>query len=215
MGRSVRPPAGVPALPVGEKPTGSGPRPQVCDVIAVVVLLSACAFVVACWLQAKWGCMPTVECTGTLRSVDGAERRNSVADRRTDVAPCGNYCAGCPDYLAPVRDDDPRRRRAAAAIEKGTDTAVLLDQVRCEGCWGTVHHPSSASFTCRIRQCVSSGGFATCADCRDFPCNLYLRQYAEDSDQARNIRAIKAQGVDTWLAGRRQNPQSTARGTAR
>jgi hypothetical protein len=137
-----------------------------------------------------------------------------MADRRTDVAPCGNYCAGCPDYLAPARDDDARHRQAAA-MEKKTDTAVSPDQVRCEGCWGTIHHPSSAPFTCRIRRCVSSSGFATCADCRDFPCHLYLRQYAEDSEQARNIRAIKAQGVDAWLAGKRQNPQSIAPGDTR
>jgi hypothetical protein len=135
-----------------------------------------------------------------------------MADRRTDVAPCGNYCAGCPDYVALARNDDALRRQVAVVIKKETDNDVSLDQVGCEGCWGTSHHAWSASLACRIRQCVSSSGFATCAECQDFPCDDYLRQFAEDSEQARNIMAIKTQGLDAWLAGKRQNPQSTDAG---
>jgi hypothetical protein len=134
------------------------------------------------------------------------ERRNFMADRRTDVAPCGTYCAGCPDYLAFACDDDNLRRQVATAIKRETNENLSPDQVGCEGCWGTIHHTWSASFTCRIRQCVSSSGLATCAECQYFPCDDYLRQFAEDSEQARSIRAIRAQGLDAWLAGKRQNP---------
>jgi len=132
-----------------------------------------------------------------------------MVNRRTEVAPCGNYCEVCPDYLALARNDDSLRRQVAAAIKKEMNKDVPLDQVGCEGCWGTIHHPWSAPLTCRIRRCVSSSGFATCAECQDFPCDVYLRQFAEDSEQASNIRAIKTQGLDGWLAARRQNPQST------
>ncbi len=178
---------------------------------------SACCVCVLCGVLApgEMGLLPNVGHTGTCRRLEPTERRNPMADRRTDVAPCGSYCAGCLHYLALVRHDGALLINVAAAIKKKTDTVVSLDQVGCEGCWGTIHHPWSASLTCRIRRCVSSSGFATCAECQDFSCDLYLRQFDEDSEQARNIRAIRAQGVDAWLAGKKQSPQSIAPGDTR
>ncbi|MEW6355972.1 MAG: DUF3795 domain-containing protein [Planctomycetota bacterium] len=122
-----------------------------------------------------------------------------MTERRTEVGACGHYCAGCLDYRSLAENDDNLRRQVAATIKKEMNRDVPLDQVGCEGCWGNIHNAWTASLQCEIRQCVKAKGFATCADCRDFPCAVYLKQFAENSDYAKNIRAIQRDTLGIWL----------------
>ncbi len=123
-----------------------------------------------------------------------------MTERRTEVGACGNHCGGCLDFRALVENDDALRNEAASNIKKELDEDVSLEQVRCEGCWCSIHNAWSASLECKIRQCVEAKGFTACSECNDFACSIYLRQFPEDSDQMKNIRAIKRVGMETWLA---------------
>lgn len=40
---------------------------------------------------------------------------------------------------------------------------------------------------------------ATCAECLEFPCEVFRNQFSEDSDCAKNIRAIRSEGLNAWL----------------
>ncbi|MBN1383727.1 MAG: DUF3795 domain-containing protein [Elusimicrobia bacterium] len=123
-----------------------------------------------------------------------------MTKRRVEVGACGNFCAGCPDFEVLVKNDDSFRRQVAETLTKETGRHVSPEEVGCEGCWGKIHNDLAASLKCRIRQCVEAKGFATCAECGDFPCPMYLKQFPEDSQHGQNIRAIRNDGLDKWIA---------------
>ena len=124
---------------------------------------------------------------------------NDMVARRNKVAPCGNYCAECPDFRVFVENDDALRRQVASDLTKEVGRDILPEEVGCEGCWGAIHSYFAASLKCEIRQCVETKGFATCAECDDYPCAVFSSQFADDSKCANNIRAIKKIGLDTWI----------------
>ena len=128
-----------------------------------------------------------------------------MATRRKDVGACGHHCAACLDFRARATDDETLRRRAAAAIENELGLEIDLHKVGCDGCWGDSHNPWGASVDCRIRQCVESKSFTTCAECDEFCCDTFLAQFDEDGECAENIRAIRRLGIKKWLAGNRAN----------
>jgi len=117
-----------------------------------------------------------------------------------EVGACGNHCAGCQDFLVLMKNDNAFCRQVAANLTKEVGREVLPEQVGCEGCWGNIHTALAASLQCKIRQCCDDRGFATCADCANFPCPAYLKQFPAGSHQANNIRAIKEHGLDNWIA---------------
>ena len=129
-----------------------------------------------------------------------------MTKRPNEVGACGHYCAGCQDFLVLVKDDDAFRRQVATNLTKEVGRCVSPEEVGCEGCWGNIHNAIAASLECKIRQCVEAKGFATCAECTDFPCPMYLEQFPEDSHYVRNIRAIKQDGLDKWIAQQRSEP---------
>ena len=124
----------------------------------------------------------------------------NMTERRKEIGACGNCCVACLDYRALAEDSDELRRQVATAIRREMNRDLPLDQIGCRGCWGTIHTAWAASLDCKIRQCVVAKGFATCADCQSFACSVYLQQFAEDSDQSKNIKTIRQIGLEKWIA---------------
>ncbi|MFA5344574.1 MAG: DUF3795 domain-containing protein [Kiritimatiellia bacterium] len=127
-------------------------------------------------------------------------KRIEMTRRKKNIGACGNHCGACLDYRALAEGCNDLRRQVASAIKREMNLDVPLDQVGCDGCWGGIHAAWAASLDCKIRQCVEARNYATCADCPDFACSTYLKQFAENSDQAKNINAIKQVGQDKWTA---------------
>ena len=127
-----------------------------------------------------------------------------MAERRNEVGPCGVHCAGCLDYRALATDDPEVRRRAAEAISRETGKDLRPGQVGCEGCWGGIHEAWCASPACEIRRCADGKGYATCAECSDFPCAAYLAQFGDGGEPAKKIEEIRTVGLAAWLEGRGQ-----------
>jgi hypothetical protein len=123
-----------------------------------------------------------------------------MTDTPHAIGACGNYCGGCLDYRARAEDSDELRRQVAEAISRELGAEISPEQVGCGGCWGDIHTPWAASQSCAIRQCVSSKGATTCAECDAFPCQAYTSQFPADSEYAENIRAIQREGLDSWLS---------------
>lgn len=122
-----------------------------------------------------------------------------MTERRREIGACGNYCTGCLDYRTLASNDPELRKQAVAVIKNETDIDVPLDQVGCEGCWGGIHEPWCATVECGIRKCVDAKGYATCAECLAFPCDVYLSQFDKDSEFAKSILAIREDGLDKWI----------------
>jgi len=122
-----------------------------------------------------------------------------MTERRKEVGALREQLRSLLGLSRAHRKRDDLRRQVASAINKEMNLDIPLDQVGCDGCWGGIHTAWAASIGCRIRQCVEAKNFATCADCADFPCSIYLKQFADDSGQAKNIKKIKQVGLDAWI----------------
>jgi hypothetical protein len=131
-------------------------------------------------------------------SQNSNENESVNGDLRKLIGACGNCCSKCNDYLAYVTKDRELRKKVAFEIkEQGIE--VSPDQVGCQGCWGNIHNAWSASLDCKIRQCAAGKSILTCAECDDFPCNIYRNQFDIRSSQAENINRIRQIGVESWF----------------
>jgi hypothetical protein len=120
-------------------------------------------------------------------------------NKRKLAGACGNYCGKCNDYIAYITKNSELRGKVACEIkEQGVN--ISPDQVGCKGCWGNIHNAWSASLECKIRQCALNKSIVTCAECNDFPCEIYLSQFGDHSPQAKNINRIRQIGVESWCA---------------
>ena len=72
---------------------------------------------------------------------------------------------------------------------------------RCLGCRPGEQHDWYSIYNC----CVKKHGYVTCAECPDvFQCNIYIRRkVVEWIPAADNLRQIKENGLDKWLAEQR------------
>lgn len=61
--------------------------------------------------------------------------------RPREIGACGNYCAGCQDFLALQNNDNLLREQIQQNIAKEMGFNVPLDEVGCEGCWGRSKTP--------------------------------------------------------------------------
>jgi hypothetical protein len=76
----------------------------------------------------------------------------------------------------------------------GHTTASIMPH--CENCWDGVRGGQSA---CKIRQCVLTKDFLSCAECGGFPCDVYCTEFKHDSEEAWNISRIKESGIEQLL----------------
>ncbi|MBN2711851.1 MAG: DUF3795 domain-containing protein [Planctomycetes bacterium] len=116
------------------------------------------------------------------------------------IAPCGNYCGGCNDYLVRKSDDLERKKKVASDISEQLGIKLSPEEAGCEGCWGGIHEVWAANPACAVRRCVDGKGFSSCADCVDFPCHDYTGLFPEDSDPFINIIQIRERGADGFLS---------------
>ena len=120
-------------------------------------------------------------------------------DKQKLVGACGNHCGKCNDYIAYVTKDFELKKKVSEEIKKQYGVDIQPEKIACDGCWGSIHNAWSASLECKIRQCALDKNILTCADCDNFPCEVYIRQFDIHSQQAKNINSIKQIGIDSWL----------------
>ncbi len=98
-----------------------------------------------------------------------------LADEENLAGCCGMYCGLCPRYQSTAES-------------------------RCAGC-----KVVSLTISCKLYNCcVKKKGFATCAECDDFPCTRYDGFFDWDSFVThaacrQNIERIRTVGLEAWL----------------
>jgi hypothetical protein len=98
-----------------------------------------------------------------------------LAEQKKLAGCCGLYCRLCPKYQSKA-------------------------QSRCPGC-----KELSLFISCKFYNCSAKArGFATCAECEEFPCDKYERFFDRDSFISHkvclpNIEKIKHAGLTSWL----------------
>lgn len=86
------------------------------------------------------------------------------------IAHCGLDCAKCEGYIATQAEDEVALARVAAQWSAQFDADIRAEQVRCDGCRQEGRKSAHCDGMCEIRKCCLRQGFATCIECRDFPC---------------------------------------------
>ena len=87
------------------------------------------------------------------------------------IACCGLNCAACEAYRATKSNDQVELEKIAAKWRAEYNSPdITVAQVTCLGCNNTTGPWCGHCSDCEIRDCAQARGYATCAECSDYPC---------------------------------------------
>ena len=100
------------------------------------------------------------------------------------IAACGLDCGTCPAFTATMADD--RQALAKLAEQWGRQFGFVgtVDNVRCHGCKATDGVRIGNCSECKMSLCSAEKGYATCAECGDYPCER-LAGFQKDCPDAK------------------------------
>ena len=105
------------------------------------------------------------------------------------ISCCGLNCSECEAQIATMNNDDELRR---ATVEKWTTlynaTNLTIEMINCTGCRQEGVKLGHCA-ECKVRVCVHSKGYETCADCEDLEaCEIVgsIHKFAPDALQNLN-----------------------------
>jgi hypothetical protein len=87
----------------------------------------------------------------------------------TLIACCGLVCTDCPAYRATQNSDRKLAEQTAKEWSAQFGVEVRVEHVWCDGCTEPGKKCAHCG-ECEIRTCALKRGFATCAECGDYPC---------------------------------------------
>ncbi len=109
---------------------------------------------------------------------------------------CGLICESCPIHLATIEPDKTKQTDMRAQIAKtirdlyGTPTTVE-DVTDCDGCKANTGKLFSGCSGCKMRHCAQERGYATCAECPEYPCDELARFFKSEPNAQINLDSIK------------------------
>jgi len=109
---------------------------------------------------------------------------------RQFLAPCGIDCQDCKVYLATQKDDPDERKRLAEQFFKQHNQDIDPETIVCDGCSSGKRMIGFCAI-CQIRACAFGKGYATCAECQDFPCDKGQFIWQSNSQSLANLNSIK------------------------
>ncbi len=115
------------------------------------------------------------------------------------ISKCGIYCGACYVYRA-FKDGGKLLEITAEKL------GVPKEEIRCNGCLGSVEDIWRMCKKCQFRDCLRERGLAFCYECPEFEnstCAKYESAREFTSKRGENIREalerIKAGDADRWL----------------
>lgn len=106
------------------------------------------------------------------------------------IAPCGIDCSECDAYIATQNDDAMLKQKLADNYLKRFNKEVNPDELSCDGCPSTGRHIGFCA-VCEIRSCSINKGFATCAECDNFPCEKGSFIWTNNSKSKATLEALR------------------------
>ena len=104
------------------------------------------------------------------------------------IAPCGFRCDRCVAFRRNARTQADRVR-GSAAWAKYYGLRVPPERIQCHGCLaGEVTGLQFPARDCEIRPCVLGRGFATCAECGEYPCRTLRSRMTACDEVVRRFR---------------------------
>ena len=106
------------------------------------------------------------------------------------LAPCGIDCQICDAYIATQNNDLQLRQKLVDNYKKKFDKDIPLDDLACDGCLSVGKHIGFCK-VCEIRACAYQKGYATCAECSDFPCEKGSFIWTTNSVSKANLEELR------------------------
>ena len=106
------------------------------------------------------------------------------------LAPCGIDCVQCDAYIATQTQDIALKQKLADAYKTNFGKEIALDDLDCDGCPAEGRHIGFCA-QCLIRACAFEKGFATCAECAQFPCEKGSFIWTDNSKSKATLEALR------------------------
>jgi hypothetical protein len=106
------------------------------------------------------------------------------------IAPCGIDCSICEAYTATQNDDMEMRQKLADKYFKQFNKTIDPASISCDACSQEGRHIGFCD-QCEIRSCAFGRGFATCAECVDFPCEKGSFIWTNNSQSLANLEKLR------------------------
>jgi len=124
------------------------------------------------------------------------------------ISVCGLNCAKCDIYLA-SHGNEKLRNEIIEWFKKERNKTIKPEQVRCEGCRGTLGTHWSSD--CKMMLCAKNRKLQYCFECEDFPCTS-VNEFSSDgvSHHKRTIensKRMKEIGIDAWIKEQKRKGQ--------
>ena len=124
------------------------------------------------------------------------------------ISVCGLNCAKCDIYLA-SHGNEKLRNEIIEWFKKERNKTIKPEQVRCEGCRGTLDTHWSSD--CKMMLCAKNRKLQYCFECEDFPCTS-VNQFSSDGvphhkRTIENSKRMKEIGIDAWIRAQKRKGQ--------
>jgi len=87
-----------------------------------------------------------------------------------NIARCGYKCNLCPAYMGNINSPDDQQR-VSEGWYKYFGFRIPPEGIVCDGCRDDGPDAKRIDLRCKVRSCVISRGFQTCAECDLYPCD--------------------------------------------
>ncbi len=107
------------------------------------------------------------------------------------ISPCGISCSDCDAYIATQSNNIEMKQKMADDFKKKYQIEKPLEELECDGCTENGRHIGFCA-KCDIRNCAFGKGFATCAECSEYPCEKGAFIWTHNSKSKANLDALRA-----------------------
>lgn len=106
------------------------------------------------------------------------------------LSPCGIDCSICNAFIATQTNDVALKQKMADDFKQKFNVEKPLEELECDGCTEDGRHIGFCA-VCNIRNCAFGKGYATCAECQEYPCEKGAFIWTSNSVSKANLDAIK------------------------
>ncbi len=106
------------------------------------------------------------------------------------IAPCGIDCQVCDAYIATQNNDLELKQKMVDNFKKNHGIEKSLEEMDCDGCGAEGKHIGFCA-VCGIRVCAFDKGYATCAECAEFPCEKGSFIWTSNSKSKATLEALR------------------------
>ena len=106
------------------------------------------------------------------------------------IACCGLNCATCDARIATIADSYELRVQTAEKWKTMYNSNITAEMIHCTGCREEGVKLGHCA-ECKIRNCVISKGYDTCADCSELDtCQLVAHVHAFTPEALQNLKSL-------------------------